>query len=468
MMESQIWHSSFNPQKFLSKVNVDKLIEHNEAYNENISERADKPCIFCGGYETPGLLLNDKSYLCKNCFNTVATISYPEKYEKLRRKYLQDKEARRLALEDFTNTFEYKKQGNPYISIAFLSFFLLFVHYSFIVATIILFVISEHINKEQDKKLAKWKEQLDEWNNCYPEPNEPILRHFHDPLAELTLRDQRILKIFNNWPGYPPFWQYLRDVVMGRDNHRCQVTGCPSRLSLHVHHKMPVSKGGEHIPANLVTLCDFHHALEPTDGHERIWGSVKSNYFTLVCEHERHNRTNDGSHNVRAHLRRLELISLKELEELTRIYGFCCSSCGSSFLTFTLFSDKNKIRVYCKDCNSNWVGPQQLTEESGPLLSEALKVTRNQGSWKPRWDMLSNRTASAFKNWKANAVATKNNTKKSAKTIRTKAEEPPTCPKCGSVMHLIKPKSGQNWKAFWGCSKYKSTGCRGSLDAKNC
>lgn len=353
MMEHQSWHSSFNPQKFLSRVNVDKLIEHNEAYNENRAEKADKPCILCAGNERPGLLLNDKSYLCKNCFDTVAIIAYPEKYEKIRRKYIQEKEARRIALEDFTKAYEYKKPGNPVSVFAWLSLFLLFVHVGFIAVTIILFFVSNTIEKQQDRKLAKWRIQLDEWNDSYPEPSTPLLRHFHDPLAELTLKDQKILKIFNNWPGYPPFWQYLREVVMTRDNTRCQVTGCPSRLSLQVHHRMPVSKGGEHVPANLVSLCDFHHALEPAGGHERIWGSVKSKFFTLVCGHERQNRANDGSHNVRAHLRRLELVSLKELEELTRIYGFCCSSCGSSFLKFTLFSGQNKIQVHCKECNSN-------------------------------------------------------------------------------------------------------------------
>ena len=464
-MEAQTWHSSFNPQKFLSRVNLDKLIEHNEAYNENRVERSDKPCFLCGGNETPGLLLNDKCYLCKNCFNNTATISFPEKYEKLRRKYLQDSEARRIALEDFTNTFEYMKPGNPFSVYAGLSLYLLFLHLGFIAVPIILFLVSTIIDKNQDKKLARWRKQLQEWGNSYPEPDKPLLRHFHDPLAELTLNDQKILKIFNNWPGYPPFWQYLRDVVITRDNNRCQVTGCPSRLSLHVHHRTPVSQGGEHVPANLVSLCDFHHALEPAEGHERIWGSVKSKFFTLVREHERQNRANEGAHTVSAHLRRLELVSLKELKELTRVYGFCCPNCGTSFLKFTLFSSKNKIRVSCKECDSTWEGPQQLTEESGPLLSEVLKVTKNHGSWKARWDMLSNRKNSAFKSWNTRAGVSGNKKKKRSKTIRSKEEEVPSCPKCGSAMRLIKPRPGQNWKTFWGCTKYNSTGCRGSINA---
>jgi ssDNA-binding Zn-finger/Zn-ribbon topoisomerase 1 len=463
-MEAQIWHSSFDPQKFLSRVNLEKLIEHNVAYNENKVERFDKPCFLCGGNDTSGLLLNDKSYLCKNCFDQTATISYPEKYEKLRRKYLQDKEARRIALEDFTNKYGYKKPGNPYTIFAWLSIVLLLVHVGLVVITISLFVISSSIESSQNRKLAKWKNQLEEWSHSYPEPDKPLLRHFHDPLAELSINDQKILKIFNNWPGYPPFWQYLREVVIARDNNRCQVTGCPSRLSLHVHHRTPVAKGGEHIPGNLVSLCDFHHALEPAEGHERIWGNVKTKFFTLVREHERQNRASDGTHYVHAHLRRLELVSLKELEDLSRIYGYCCPDCGSSQLKFTLFSKKNLIRVNCKECNSNWEGPQQLTEESGPLLSESLRVTKNIGIWKARWDMLSDRKISAFKSMKSSIGIPSATKKKKIKTIKSTPEEIPMCPKCGSAMRLIKPRPGQRWNKFWGCTKYNSKGCQGSIN----
>ena len=463
-MEDQAWHSSFDPKKFLSRVNLEKLIEHNVAYSENKVERVDKPCFLCKGNDTPGLLLNDKSYLCKNCFERVATISYPEKYEKLRRKYLQDKEARRIALEDFTNTYGYTKLGNPYTVFAWLSIILLFVHVGFIVITISLFIISSSIESSQNRKLAKWKNQLEEWNHKYPEPNKPLLRHFHDPQAELSINDHKVLKIFNNWPGYPPFWQYLRKVVITRDNNRCQVTGCPSRLSLHVHHRTPVAKGGEHIPGNLVSLCDFHHALEPAEGHERIWGDVKTKFFTLVRAHERHNRANDGYHHVKAHLRRLELVSLKELEDLNRIFCLSCPDCGSLHLKFTLYSRRNLIRVNCKECNSNWEGPQQLTEESGPLLSEVLKVTKNQGSWKARWDMLSDRKISAFKSMKSRAGVSGGTKKKKVKTIKSTPEETPKCPKCGSAMRLIKPRPGQRWNKFWGCTKYNSTGCRGSIN----
>jgi hypothetical protein len=101
-MDTENWHSSFNPQKFLSRVNLDRLIERNEAYNESKVAQGNTPCILCSSREGPGILLNDKSYLCKSCFSEVSAISYPEHYEQARRDYLTAKESRRLALEEFT------------------------------------------------------------------------------------------------------------------------------------------------------------------------------------------------------------------------------------------------------------------------------------------------------------------------------------------------------------------------------
>ncbi len=312
-METENWHTSFNPQKFLSRINLEKLIEHNEAYNENKIQQGIAPCIICSSKQGPGLLLNDKSYLCKSCFSEVSTISYPEKYENNRRNYLKARESKRIALAALTEQYGYSKEGNPVELFAWLSLGLLFVHVGLIIVPAILLLVSSSINASQEKKLKAWNDKKTEWEKRNPDPPEPILKHFHDPQAQLTTKDLKILKVFNNWPGYPPFWKYLRAVVLNRDGNHCQVSGCPSRVTLHVHHQKPVSKGGEHVPNNLVSLCDFHHALEPDEGHERIWGSIKTRYFTIVQAHTRHNRANSGQHNVRAHVRRLELTKENEL-----------------------------------------------------------------------------------------------------------------------------------------------------------
>ncbi|OGT07201.1 MAG: hypothetical protein A2X78_03815 [Gammaproteobacteria bacterium GWE2_37_16] len=51
------WHHDFNPQKFLSKIDVDKLLVRNEVYAEKQVEKIDKACISCASYNAPGILL---------------------------------------------------------------------------------------------------------------------------------------------------------------------------------------------------------------------------------------------------------------------------------------------------------------------------------------------------------------------------------------------------------------------------
>ena len=460
-METENWHSSFNPQKFLSRVNLDRLIERNEAYNESKTSQGNTPCIMCSSLQGPGILLNDKSYLCKNCFAEVSTISYPELYEKSRRDYLTAKESRRLALEEFTKKYGYTKEGNAATVFAWLSLLLLFVHIGLVVVPVILFIVSSSIDSAQEKKLHAWLKLKEEWERGFPEPATPTLRHFHDPQVRLTDQDRKILKIFNNWPGYPPFWNYLREVVLSRDGNHCQVSGCPSRVTLHIHHRTPVAKGGEHIPDNLVSLCDFHHALEPDEGHERIWGGIKTRYFTIVRAHTRHNRASSGHHDVRAHVRRLELVKTDELNQIKKYYSLSCPECGSENISISV---ADKVNVECASCNKRWSGQKELTEETGPRLAELLTIKSYKGIWKPRWDMLSSRTENVFSS--LSAARRKNTTRKKKQTIKTvQAEERPLCPKCGNPMKLVTPKPGQQWKKFWGCTKYSSDACRGSRSA---
>lgn len=453
------WHAEFNPSNFLSRVNLDSLLERNQAYNESQTCEAKTPCILCDARQARGIFLNEKSFLCQPCYLQVALISYPEKYEALRRQYVIAKESRRLAWESFREKFEYQGGGSSFVFIGWLSTVLAFANPAFLMLSAALLATGYIKNSEDERKTAQWQERKSQWEKANPYPDTPILKHFHDPSAKLSQRDRLILKIFNHWPGYPPFWAYLRDIVLNKDGGRCQVTGCPSRLELHIHHIKPVSEGGEHSPDNLVSLCDFHHALEPEKGHERIWGNIKTRYFTLVVEHERSNRSSIGTHAVRPHLRRLQLITLDELKALTKVYGFACPQCGNSQIKFTLYSGKNAVAVECTKCAQSVDGPQELTEETGPRLAELLQVTRNQGRWQARWDMLSERTGSVWGEWKGAKAS------KKRKQYKERVEQDlnkPDCPVCGSAMRLIRPRPGDTWKPFWGCTQFRLTGCKGS------
>lgn len=458
-MNSQNWHVEFNPQKFLSRVSWEKLVERNVAFNESVISDAKSPCILCKKSYSTGILLNNKSFLCKHCYTEVETISYPEKYETLRRNYLVANEARKIAWQTFKERFEYNSQVNNFVYFGWASILLAFVNPMFLILSAVLLTIGYEKNESNKRKLIEWDNLKSRWEQSYPEGKEPELKHFHDPSAFLSERDQLILKVFNHWPGYPPFWKYLRSIVLTKDSNRCQVTGCPSRLQLHVHHMRAVSDGGTHTPDNLVTLCDFHHALEPEKGHERIWGNIKTQHFTLVCAHERGNRGSDGIHAVRAHLRRLQLITQDELHALTKTYGFYCPDCREPDLKITLLSDKNIIKAECPACGKSSDGAQQLTEESGPRLAEILGIGRNQGRWTARWDMLVERKGAVWGTWSGHVVSAKRKQHKEQLEIKKSA---PLCPKCGSAMQLKIPRKTDSWKAFWGCTHYSTTGCKGS------
>lgn len=460
-LATETWHTDFSPKDFLGRVRLEQLLERNATYNEGLIHDAKSACILCDEVGGRGILLNDRSFLCVDCYSEVALISYPEQYEALRRKHVLAMESRKLAREAFVQKFEYLSQGSNFVLYGWTSLLLMFAHPGFLALTVTLLAIGYAKNSANEKALGEWVCRRDEWDKKNPEPIEPDLRHFHDPAAVLSERDHAVLKIFNHWPGYPPFWRYLRAVVLAKDNGRCQVTGCPSRLELHVHHMKAVSEGGTHAPSNLVSLCDFHHALEPEKGHERIWGDIKTRYFTLVCAHERSNSVSLGTHLVRPHLRRLELVTLPELIELKTSFGLSCPNCHDDDLHIEVLRQRSVVRVICTTCSKATEGPQQLTEETGPLLAEILTATRNRGRWAARWDMLAERRAATWGVWTSEKISEKRRRHK-AKLESFKGT--PTCDRCGSLMRRIEPRTGDKWKAFWGCTSYAVTGCKGKAN----
>lgn len=464
-MDYENWHKEFNPKKFLDRVNLKNLLERNELFNEmnNCADSEPLECILCRKKFPKGLILNDKSFLCEHCYSEVALISYPEKYEQQRRSYLIEKESRKIAWEEFEKKYKYNSDESVFSVFGFLSIILLFVNLKFLILTALLFFVGHLQNEENRLKVRRWQHQKETWEQDNLPPVEPELRHFHDPRADLTHKDYLILKIFNHWPGYPPFWKYLRQIILNKDSNRCQVSGCPSRLELHVHHMKPVAMGGSHSPDNLVSLCDFHHALEPDKGHEKIWGEIKSRYFTLIDSYERNNRSNPGTHLVRSHLRRQELITLEDLRELTKTFGFRCPNCRETKIIFTLSTTRNTILVECPRCNKFVEGPQLLAEESGPKLAEILEVTRNKGRWKARWDMLEERKDSDWGAWSPRRVS---EVRKDFLEKIDNCKSAPLCPKCGSTMRLVKPRPCDTWQPFWGCSQFRINGCKGSMKLK--
>lgn len=430
---NQPWHHAFSPSAFLTHAAIEQFLEKHEVDPESIHTLAS-PCVICNVQEGSGILLNDKSYLCRQCFATLSTTTYPEKYESARREYIRSREAWKLArsvfIEDanakitrlhsswiharqaFIDQSPYPKFTQLFGIVAVIGVVVLAVSPPIgLILAVVAGGIAGLCSSSHTGRTDNWDQlhpkpvdtvydaakPIPEWDRSNQEPRCPPLRHFHDPSAELTTRDKAVLYVFDHWPGYPPFWDYLKGVVHHRDGNRCQVTGCPSRVSIHVHHKVPTSQGGSHAPDNLVCLCAFHHGLEPDVGHERVWGDIKNRYFTLVRSYKRKNPINPGYHYVKAFVRRLELVSVDELRQIGTFHGLSCPKCSSTHIQYGTGDSTQQIAIECNDCHTIWVAKRALTEETGPRIAEILTVTRNLGSWRANWEMFESRNEAVFR-----------------------------------------------------------------------
>ena len=192
------WHQNFNPQQFLSRVDVEKLITRNKAYPENEVASLISPCILCSQQFGSGIVLNDRSFICKSCFHAVSLIEYPERYETLRREYLKNREARRVARSELIDHSVTRKVGNFFVTAAAMSVLLIFWKPLLFFVPILGFGIAMFVGQIHNGNMKQWEKE-------FPEPTQPQTKHFHDPSAVLTPRDQLVLDVFNHWPGYPPF-----------------------------------------------------------------------------------------------------------------------------------------------------------------------------------------------------------------------------------------------------------------------
>lgn len=81
------------------------------------------------------------------------------------------------------------------------------------------------------------------------------------------------------WPGYPPDWERRRMVVFKRASGRCESCGVPAGriapsprgwrvTAAHVHHVLPIARGGRHGLSNLRLLCVTCHRAEHPENEE--------------------------------------------------------------------------------------------------------------------------------------------------------------------------------------------------------
>jgi hypothetical protein len=80
--------------------------------------------------------------------------------------------------------------------------------------------------------------------------------------------------------NYPPDWLLRKDIVLKRDNYTCRYCGDKDLThSLHVHHLIPISKGGTHNIDNLICACiKCHSQVHPRNKN------LNANYVKEVYE----------------------------------------------------------------------------------------------------------------------------------------------------------------------------------------
>jgi hypothetical protein len=99
----------------------------------------------------------------------------------------------------------------------------------------------------------------------------PLIDKIHKEISQLSLDFSQISEFERQYTanikygiglgGYPTNWEEISKEVRERDGYRCTHAGCgETSLALHVHHVIPLSRGGSNALSNLVTLCEKHHA----------------------------------------------------------------------------------------------------------------------------------------------------------------------------------------------------------------
>lgn len=364
------WLEKFSPRKYLSRINLNELLPRNALYSDNLVISVAGSCLLCDSTFPQGLVLSNREKVCPPCFEKLQCIELPEKYERLKRGFVLQEQAWSMAKADFDKENMRKDHSEKFYGAAFFSLVLLLFSIYFLALVVFLWALGWLFAKSAANREITWLE-------ANKKPEKPVLKGFHDAIGELTEFDKKVVRVFLHWPGYPPFWKFLREVVLERDKHLCQINGCPSRSNLHVHHVQPISKGGQHHRNNLISLCEFHHALQPDEGHERIWERIKTEFFTLVPSHRRRNRSNAGRHIVKAHLRRLKLVDIEEIASFHNHFEAACPDCGSSALSYSLRKGDQEVVIRCKQCGRWETFERLLAEETCPLICLTFKPQKN-------------------------------------------------------------------------------------------
>ena len=101
-------------------------------------------------------------------------------------------------------------------------------------------------------------------------------------LIEISATDlsNKIISLYDFWLDYPPDWEERRRGLLN-ESSCCQqcYRGYESKITLDIHHKIPIAKGGNHKKINLIVLCRDCHQTRHKHSFLDTFNTNKINPF---------------------------------------------------------------------------------------------------------------------------------------------------------------------------------------------
>jgi len=105
-------------------------------------------------------------------------------------------------------------------------------------------------------------------------------------------RESFFRAIYAYWPTYPPDWDERRKNLFSSRGEYCEK--CHSNYDLHIHHRIPLSRGGNHKLDNLTILCEDCHSQEHGGRKFTYDGSNKESAFSRHLAEIKYAINNEG------------------------------------------------------------------------------------------------------------------------------------------------------------------------------
>jgi 5-methylcytosine-specific restriction endonuclease McrA len=121
------------------------------------------------------------------------------------------------------------------------------------------------IEKSIIRRLSNYIHKIPSKIKLYESRKQKIIRCINKLQKEKEVNKiyqfKKLTYIYNYFPSRPDDWDLRRSIVLKRDLNICQVCYSSGSYfnSLHVHHRIPLSRGGNNTIDNLITLCEKCH-----------------------------------------------------------------------------------------------------------------------------------------------------------------------------------------------------------------